>query len=846
MIDFAHRLSRFGSQKFATLRDGQYLVLEEYAANHLQTPDLAIEMATGEGKTLVALMIADYALDNGHSVAYLAGTRQLAQHVLTEANTLDLEAVLFSGGNYGAHSLYKYHEAYALGIMNYWVYFNASPKLEPADLLILDDAHLAEQAISGMYTLCIPRHSDGSLQLYESICDLILSHTDRYQNLRAMRDGNAEPGTAPELLSFNDWSSLVGNAEEIILSSPLVSYPPGLFPWRQIRGRLSRCAILIGPSAIEIGPYYPPTQLNNWYSHTKQRLYLSATLGSMEDLQRRIGGFAITKLATQSSLPDSSTGTRDLVLNPTTLPSSDSQILDWVLRQVSYANGRAAWLCSSNAEADTIEDYLHTAGYIVFRLRAGNDDVITRWRLAQQGHLVTAGRYDGLDLAGDLCRLVVIPTVPRASTEFERFVVAYLGDASFIRNRIGQRITQAIGRANRVPTDRVMYVGLDPSFGEILANRSVREYISRSAESTVQDALVLHEQGMQATEEACIAFWSGQGIHDSSRIDQRRQRPGRSGISRSSITSAADEVRASTDLWLGSADAAGAARRAAETLDTVGETEHGAFWRYVEAHSHYVQGSLQGRRRARRALEEAVRNGPRTVWFRRLESTAAALAGRVSVSSELDSLFQSWDEWIRERGNRIRHHLEGTRSLLSGTHDEQCQALTDMGRLFGVTTQRPPKQEQSAPDCRWKWLSRRGVEVRVWEVKTSGRQSVPRADINQVLGQIEADRTHITNSRVFGCLITQAFDIEGDALRAARDKVTILHHGGMVKLFELLRVQMLQYMDYWDDDSAESRGRARVAVEAALPRVGWLTNLLVPSSGKVLSAHDVALLFDSQ
>jgi hypothetical protein len=31
---------------------------------------------------------------------------------------------------------------------------------------------------------------------------------------------------------------------------------------------------------------------------------------------------------------------------------------------------------------------------------------------------VTAGRYDGLDLAGDICRLVVISSVPQASSEF--------------------------------------------------------------------------------------------------------------------------------------------------------------------------------------------------------------------------------------------------------------------------------------------------------------------------------------------------------------------------------------------------------------------------------------------
>jgi len=69
--DCEQRLADFESADFNELRPGQRLVLAKYAAEHLETPDLAIEMPTGEGKTLLALLIADYALDQGQSVAYL-------------------------------------------------------------------------------------------------------------------------------------------------------------------------------------------------------------------------------------------------------------------------------------------------------------------------------------------------------------------------------------------------------------------------------------------------------------------------------------------------------------------------------------------------------------------------------------------------------------------------------------------------------------------------------------------------------------------------------------------------------------------------------------------------------
>jgi superfamily II DNA or RNA helicase len=126
--DFDERLARFQSTTFRQLRPGQKQVLTAYYAHHRTTRDLAIEMPTGEGKTLLALLIADYALDQGRSVAYLTGTRQLAERVQDEAGKLGLETVRFAAKDYGGAKLDDYHQAQAVGIMNYWVYFNSKPE----------------------------------------------------------------------------------------------------------------------------------------------------------------------------------------------------------------------------------------------------------------------------------------------------------------------------------------------------------------------------------------------------------------------------------------------------------------------------------------------------------------------------------------------------------------------------------------------------------------------------------------------------------------------------------------------------------------------------------------------
>lgn len=846
--NFDERLDSFGSPTFTELRPGQRLVLSRYARDHLRVSDLAIEMPTGEGKTLVALLLADWALDQGWSVAYLTGTRQLAERVEAEAAMLGLDAVRFAAKQYGGARLDDYHQAQVVGVMNYWVYFNSRPVPQPADLLIFDDAHLAEQPLSGLQTVRIPNRPGDARQLYRTVCSLVSARTDAYAGLPAMHDGTALPGTPPELLSFSDWAAVMSPVRDAVDASPFSNENEVKWVWPTVRERLDRCGVLIGPSGIEIRPYHPPTQLNAGYSQAKQRIYLSATLGSMDDLQRRVGGERVVRLVPDTPLPSGSTGERRFVLNPTGGEPLDDTVLDWALDEADSAGGRAAWLCASHSEADALQDWLVAADEKVFRLRPGDDDMVDLWSRAQKGHLVTAGRYDGLDLPGDMCNLVVLTSVPQASSEFERFVVAYLGDATYMRHRVGQRVTQALGRANRTPTDWSLYLGLDPRFAQMLADPAVRAAIPETTQPTIRAALELYDQGWEATRLACDAFWNErnakpgqQSLAPAQPTASRRSRPGRTTRGSGEVQSADAEVSAATDLWIGDlGSAARSARAAAELLATAGETEHAAFWRYVEAHAHFNHGHKQDLAAARNALEDATVNGPRTTWFRRLSRTILDLSGEDSAGiDDSDRIFLVWDDWLREAGGRLDRTLSEGRVLLAGTHDEQCEGVRLLARLAGAAGDRPSKTEQSATDCRWTWSTARRGERRVWEIKTKDVDEVARGDVNQLLGQIEVEAKRARKTRVLGCLLTPATRAKDDAAEAARDKIAIVSHAAAMRLYDLLADRMRRYAALSGDGTAEARGDARTKVEALLPPDRWLEGLLSPSLGRVLSVQEI-------
>jgi superfamily II DNA or RNA helicase len=83
----AHTVAESPSLLFRDLRrspeikflwEHQGKLLEEYHKKHLNTPNVALELPTGSGKTLVGLLIAEYRRQISNArVVYLCPTRQL-------------------------------------------------------------------------------------------------------------------------------------------------------------------------------------------------------------------------------------------------------------------------------------------------------------------------------------------------------------------------------------------------------------------------------------------------------------------------------------------------------------------------------------------------------------------------------------------------------------------------------------------------------------------------------------------------------------------------------------------------------------------------------------------------
>lgn len=76
------------------------------------------------------------------------------------------------------------------------------------------------------------------------------------------------------------------------------------------------------------------------------------------------------------------------------------------------------------------------------------------------GPLVLANRYDGIDLAGNACRFLVMDNLPQGTTDYDVFRMNVVADAA-VNSLLAQRIEQGIGRGTRGGADYcvIMLIG---------------------------------------------------------------------------------------------------------------------------------------------------------------------------------------------------------------------------------------------------------------------------------------------------------------------------------------------------------------------------------------------------
>lgn len=441
------------SKDIQSLYSHQADIIRHYQENAISEPNVAIELPTGSGKTLVGILIAEFRRRAyGEKVLYLCPTKQLVNQVVELANTsYGVKCISFTGSHrfYTESDKFAYRNGDTIAVSTYSSLFNIKPWFEEPDLVILDDAHTSENYIASCWSLLISRHENTNA--YNAIIDVIKDHIPysvygRLVNQHADYFDKNIVEKYPSQKLYHKRARLFEILNQYLSEDDTLKYQ-----WFILRDHLESCNIYYSWNEILIRPLIPPSLDNSQFNNAKQRLFMSATLGQGGDLERITGIRNFYKIPIPKGWDKQGMGRRYFMFPGLSLNEEDTGSL---LSELMTSTSRTVVLVSSEDQVQNFRSELaHSHPDISFFTAYDIEKYKASFINSPKAAIVLANRFDGIDFAGDQSRLLFLIGIPYASNLQEKFLQSRM-DASIIfydRNRT--RLIQAIGRCTRSPKD---------------------------------------------------------------------------------------------------------------------------------------------------------------------------------------------------------------------------------------------------------------------------------------------------------------------------------------------------------------------------------------------------------
>lgn len=426
--------------------------------------DVVLKLHTGGGKTLVGLLMAQSTLnETNEPVLYLAPTTQLVNQTLEKARALGIAAVPYETGA-GVPLDDAFVNGKAIMVATYKALFNGMSKFgvrggpkQPTKVsaVILDDAHVAFSVVRDTFTLQVERKQDK--QRYESLTGLFRKAFRDMDRLGTFDDTVSGLSFGVIEVPYWAWNEQLDAVREQLRSDTKAH----AFVWPLLRDNLHLCHALISKDRFTVTPVLPLVQMFPTFSEAPRRIYMSATIADDSEIVRTFD--ADPQLVAEPLTSRSLAGISErMILIPDLMPfqfkprDAVEKLLEWTTKTRKYG---AIVLVPSDRAAEKWKT--------VATFAEGSSEVQTQVDALQEGlshgPVVFANRYDGIDLPGDSCRLLVVDGLPSGTSDYELLRASALYGGATISRMLAQRIEQGIGRGARGSGDHcvVILMGAD-------------------------------------------------------------------------------------------------------------------------------------------------------------------------------------------------------------------------------------------------------------------------------------------------------------------------------------------------------------------------------------------------
>jgi DEAD/DEAH box helicase/Helicase C-terminal domain len=746
-------------------------LLREYQEKHQDTADVALELPTGAGKTLVGLLIGENRRRGGERVVYLCPTRQLVHQVGEQAVRYGIDARVVLPSKY--EHLTEYQMGSAIAITTYSALFNTNPRFRDANVILLDDAHAGEDYIANLWSVTISRADQSSA----------------YHALVALFRGVLDPWFRRSLHVDSPSPDVRSKVEMLPLPKVLPMLPALIdvleqkleygdqFSWRMIREALPACNIFVSWGEILIRPLSPPTMLHAPFADAAQRIYMSATLGAGGELERITGVRKIERLPIPRGWERHSSGRRLFILPNRSMKDADIATLR---AKVITQAGRGLVLTPHQGIATGVGEALKKAGIAVLTSSdiEHNTDAFTQ---KSNAALVLTNRYDGIDLPGDTCRLLIMEGLPAGVNLQEQFLLTRLGASSLLRDRLRTRFTQGVGRCSRGPKDYAAILVLGSRLFEFCAKSENRAGMHPELQAELEFGLDNSEDlSAAAVRDLLDTFYAQKQDWLDAEEDIRQRREGKKRVPDAVAVKLAAIVAAEVDyvyaLWR--RDYAAALQRATTVSDGLAGAEfegYRAFWYYMGGIAAWLlaeqAGDASQKGRAKELFERASKASKSIPWFAELAALATVAPAADDVAEGLvgEAVYSQLAD-LGFVGARFEERMNAFEQGLASPEATPFEtALSDLGRFLGWNAYKPAGSAK--PDSVWVMSDRLALPVEAKSDEKPGN-SVSVRTVRQALTHattVKADGIIASDGQITTIVLSPRTSVDPDAAALAGD-----------------------------------------------------------------------------
>lgn len=497
MVDFKKRLAKQSGEKHINptdiydrldrasdkgpLRPAQVAILDSWHNEQRAKKDVILKLNTGQGKTLVGLLMLQSKMNENEGTAlYLCPNNLLVNQTVAQAKQFGINCVTTDGDLPD-----EFLDGKAVFVTSVHKLFNGLSKFKlgthsiPVENIVIDDAHACIDSIKDSYTIKLSSDHPA----YMEILDLFASELEEqgagtYADIRRKDFGAFLP------VPYWDW--IDRNADIVRILSKHITSDSVKFAWALIKDILRDCLCVISGYGLEISPYRPPLQMFGSYYKAKHRIFMSAT---MTDDSFLVKGLGLSEETINNPLiyKDEKWSGEKMILIPSLIDSSlsDSEIVNLFAKPFPNRKMGIVVLCPSYNSATIWK----AAGAYV----ASKNDIQTRVDMLRNGNysetLAVVNRYDGIDLPDNTCRILIMDSKPFSEDLLDRYIEACREGSVVVAVKTARIIEQGLGRSVRGEKDFCVIILTGSDLVRCVRTRDSRKYFSTQTRAQIETGI---------------------------------------------------------------------------------------------------------------------------------------------------------------------------------------------------------------------------------------------------------------------------------------------------------------------------------------------------------------------